>query len=72
MKFSLSLKLKNFDLRAVVVAQLVERLLPTAEICSSNPVIGRFIYYQHLLLNLRRPDKNNVKEEWAHIKKYIG
>ena len=31
---------------AVVVAQLVERLLPTPEISSSNPVINNFIYYQ--------------------------
>ena len=29
---------------AVVVAQLVERLLPIPEICSSNPVIGQKLY----------------------------
>ena len=32
----------------VVVAQLVERLLATAEVCSSNPVIGN-IYIEHEL-----------------------
>ena len=31
---------------AVVVAQLVERSLPATEVCSSNPVIGRFYYCQ--------------------------
>ena len=29
--------------RAVVVAQLVERSLPTSEICSSNPEIGKIL-----------------------------
>ena len=28
---------------AVVVAQVVERLLPKPEICSSNPVIGKML-----------------------------
>ena len=30
--------------RAVVVAQLVERLLPILEVCGSNPVIGQNLY----------------------------
>ena len=30
-------------LGAVVVAQLVERLPPTPEICDSNPVIGKLL-----------------------------
>ena len=36
---------------AVVVAQLVERLLLIPEVCGSNPVIGKnlFIYIEHLL-----------------------
>ena len=38
---------------AVVVAQLVERLLPIPEVHSSNPVIGKnlfiYIYIEHLL-----------------------
>ena len=29
---------------AVVVAQLVERLLPILEVCGSNPVIGQNLY----------------------------
>ena len=29
--------------RAVVVAQLLERLLPTPEICGSNPDIGEMV-----------------------------
>ena len=29
---------------AVVVAQLVEWLLPIPEVCSSNPVIGKLLY----------------------------
>ena len=29
---------------AVVVAQLVERLLPMPEVCGLNPVIGKLLY----------------------------
>ena len=32
----------------VVVAQLVERSLPTPEVCGSNPVIGKIYMYYHL------------------------
>ena len=35
---------------AVVVAQLVERLLPIPEVHGSNPVIGK-IYIEHCLLS---------------------
>ena len=38
-------------LRAVVVAQVVERLLLIPEIRSSNPVIAK-IYIEHLLLTV--------------------
>ena len=34
---------------AVVVAQLVEWSLPTPEVCGSNPVIGKDLYF---LLNI--------------------
>ena len=35
--------------RAVVVAQLVERLLPIPEVCGSIPVIGKkYIYIEDL------------------------
>ena len=37
-----SLKCKNDQPWAVVVSQLVERLLPIPEICGSNPVIGYY------------------------------
>ena len=34
----------NFErIKAVVLAQLVERLLPTPEVGSSNPVIGKLL-----------------------------
>ena len=45
--------------RAVVVAQLVERLLPTPEIRSSNPNIGKF-YLPIVHLNIK--DKTKEKE----------
>ena len=35
--------------RAVVVAQLVEWLPPTPDVCGSNPVIGK-IYIEHLFI----------------------
>ena len=38
----------NYDARAVVVAQLVEQLLPKPEVCGSIPVIGK-MYIDHLL-----------------------
>ena len=41
---------------AVVVAQLVERSLPLAEVCGSNPVIGK-IYIEHLLSTLLKRQK---------------
>ena len=34
--------------RAVVVAQLVERLLPVPEVRGSNPVIGKNLFIEHL------------------------
>ena len=39
-------KIYNLNVRAVVVAQLVERSLPIPEVRGSNPVIGKnlFIY----------------------------
>ena len=41
------LMLKAILVKAVVVAQLVERSLPTPELRDSNPVIGK-IYIAHL------------------------
>ena len=48
-----------FNYRAVVVAQLVERLLLTSDVRSLNPVIWNFIYYP-TVLKLRWKDKNKV------------
>ena len=36
--------IKNNTTWAVVVAQLVERSLPTPEVCGSNPVIDKNLY----------------------------
>ena len=48
--------------RAVVVAQLVERLLPIPEVRGSNPVIGK-IYIHHLLtVNCIEKKKTKKKE----------
>ena len=33
-----------YSMGAVVVAQLVEQLLPTPEVRGSNPVIGKLLY----------------------------
>ena len=37
------MKLQKLQKLAVVVAQLVERSLPTPEICGSNPDIGKIL-----------------------------
>ena len=49
---------------AVVVAQLVERLLPIPEVCGSNPVIRNFLCILNicLLSTVYRKDKNKEKE----------
>ena len=44
--------------RAVVVAQLVERLRPTPEICSSSPEIGKILSTNSTI----EKDKNNEKD----------
>ena len=46
-------------LRAVVVAQLVERALPTPEIHGSNPNIGKVLSSN---CKLKRKDENKGKE----------
>ena len=44
----------------VVLAQLVERSIPTPEVRGSNPVIGKIcVYYQ-----LYWKDENKEKEAW--------
>ena len=45
--FRIQLPWRSLDTWAVVVAQLVERLLPIPEVSGSKPVIGK-IYIEHL------------------------
>ena len=57
--------------RAVVVAQLVERSLPTPEARGSNPFIGK-IYIEHLftcLLStvLKTMNRNKKRPGMAHL-----
>ena len=51
----------NRERRAGVVVQLVERLLPTQEVCSSNPVISKIL--KHIFLTVNCLEKMNVKKE---------
>ena len=52
-------------LRAVVLAQLVERPLPIPKVGILNPVIGKNIYIEHLFsVNCIEKDKNKGKEAW--------
>ena len=55
---------KHFLFRAVVVAQLVEQSLPTPEVRSSNPVIGK-IYIEHLLSTVLKFEKTKIEEKEA-------
>ena len=41
---------KMSEYMAVVVAQLVERSLPTPEVHGSNPVIGKLLYWTFICL----------------------
>ena len=36
---------KLWNIEAVVVAQLIEQSFPIPEVCSSNPVIGKNLYW---------------------------
>ena len=57
--------IKNFvKTRAVVVTRSVKHLLPTPEICSSNPVIVKFYLISTLL---KRKRKKKVRE-WPNLK----
>ena len=47
--------------RAVVVAQLVEQLLPIPEVCSSNPDIGKNLYWTFTVLN--SIEKTKIKKK---------
>ena len=49
----------------VVVAQLVKRLLPTPEVCSSNLVISK-IYIEHWFTvnSIEKTKKRKIDWEW--------
>ena len=51
------------DEGAVVVAQLVERLLPIPEVRGSNPVIGKHLYWTLFTVNCI--EKTKIKEKEA-------
>ena len=65
--------IQTFRPWAVVVAQLVESLLPIPEICGSNPVIGN-IFTNSCIKKLRWQDEHKEKRgrEWLNfvIKKF--
>ena len=48
--------------RALTVAQLAERSLPTAEVCGLNPVIGKFLYRTFIYCQMYWKDENKEKE----------
>ena len=49
----------------MVVAPLVERLLPRTEVCGSNPVIRKlYLYYQYTVNCI---EKTNIKKKEAGI-----
>ena len=49
--------------RALVVAQLSERLFLKSEVCSANPVIGK-IYNEHFLLSTVLKKRKQRKRGW--------
>ena len=55
---------------AVVVAQLVEQLLPKPEVRGSNPVMGK-MYWTFIYCQLYLKDENKEKRgrDWPIIKK---
>ena len=63
---------KNHVNGAVVVAQLVEQLLPIPEVRGSNTVDGK-IYIEHFLLSTF-VGKTKIKKKWpgmAHLKNLV-
>ena len=58
---------KQFDCRAVVVAQLVVQLLPTPEGRGSNPVIGKLCMVH--LLTVSCIVKTKIMKKWPHFLK---
>ena len=55
--------------REVVVAQLVERLLPIPEVRGSNPVIGKNLYRTFTVNCIEKTRKRKRGREWPIFKK---
>ena len=61
------------SLWAVVVVQLVERLLPTPEVHGSNPVIGKFLYWTfNCLPTVICVEKTKIKKKRPEWPKNAG
>ena len=59
-----------YKIGSVVVAQLVERFLPTAEVRGSNPVLGKLLCTEHLF-TVNCIEKTKIKKKMpgmAHLK----
>ena len=57
---------------AVVVAQLIQQSLPTAEVHGSKPVIGKTIILNvHCELQYRYKHKEKKDWEWPQLKKLM-
>ena len=52
---------------AVVLAQLVEQLLPTPEVCCSNPVIGKKFYWMFAVNCIEKTKIMKKRPGLAHI-----
>ena len=53
----------------MVVAQLVERLLPIPEVRSSNPVIGKNLYWTFAVNCIEKTKIKKKRPGMAHLKK---
>ena len=53
---------KQLKIRAVVVVQLVELLLPTKKVSDFNPVISKLLYVEHLF-TLNCLEKTKIKKK---------
>ena len=55
---------------AVVVAQLVERMLPIPEVRSLNPVIGKNLYWTFFVNCIEKTKMKIKRPGMSHLKKY--
>ena len=53
---------KQLKIRAVVVVQLIELLLPTKKVSDLNPVISKLLYVEHLF-TLNCIEKTKIKKK---------